>query len=607
MIMNNRNKISLERALFVLFFMLLALHLTAQKRSCGFDHIMMESQAKDNKRFLKKIDAYLNTQAHSKSASEVIYTIPVVVHVVHNNPSGNIGGLQNSNITDEQIYSQIEVLNNDFRRLNGDANNTLPEFIGIAADVGIEFCLASFDPEGNPTSGITRTYSPVEGFTMGDRAQLSSIIYWPSDQYLNIWVTTLTGNFIGWAQFPSDAGLDGLGANQGDATTDGVTMWHRYFGNQIGTASGSDPYTHGRSLTHEVGHWLGLYHLWGTGSGNGCNNTDHIDDTPPQEAPSSSCNETSILHSCGSLNMYQNYMDYSFDQCMNLFTQGQKERMRAALFVSPRRRALLDSRGCCGSKGTVLPPFTDRFEYEELDDLEWSATLQADTLEWDLTLNGKGSSQAATIDFSNFDHPSEFDLVSPVLTMEGFETSILEFDLAYQYEQQSDENGLLVQVEINCGGDWQSLAYITSNDLTFVSNAIGSTVNDENYQHYIFELPESITDFASIRIRFLGLSESNGIFYLDNVNVHEETADFEFQLYPNPNDGTLFVNVTYEERDDVEIALLDIFGRVLLQDKVEEVKSKRFFLDLSHLPSQVYFVRVTTGRGTLTERVVLYR
>lgn len=291
--------------------------------------------------FNRRIDQYLETQKNFRlQADETIYRIPIVVHVVHSTAANTIGGTNNVNISVEQINSQIQVLNEDYRRKQGtNGYNVNP----IGADARIEFYLATTDPNGQPSTGITRTYyaakSSFNPYSDADRLELSRVAYWPSDRYLNIWVTRLDA-VLGFTEFPAAADtLQGLQA-LGSEYIDGSIVDYRYFGKQTGTVQSSS-YNLGRTTTHEIGHWLGLLHPNGD---NTCGN-DYVADTPPTETlnQSSQCRElySTCVGGVRTRNLTEDYMDYSPDACMNLFTQGQVARMRAVLQLSPRRVRLI--------------------------------------------------------------------------------------------------------------------------------------------------------------------------------------------------------------------------------------------------------------------------
>ncbi len=260
--------------------------------------------------------------------------IPVVVHVLHN---GTAIGVE-ANISDAQILSQIRVLNEDFRRKNADAIRTPAEFLPVAADANIEFILAKQDPNGLPTTGIVRKQGPKTVYAPEDATLIGETSQWNPEEYLNIWVVPLVSPFLGYATFPT-SNLPGLNFTPSSAIRDGVTVDYLFFGTGPGTAAN----TNGRTTTHEVGHYLGLRHIWGDG---GCEVDDFVLDTPNQDNPNNSiCNDNPSRFSCGNNNMIQNYMDYTPDPCMNLFTKGQVERFDVVLANSPRRASLVNSRG----------------------------------------------------------------------------------------------------------------------------------------------------------------------------------------------------------------------------------------------------------------------
>lgn len=265
-----------------------------------------------------------------------VVTIPVVVHIVYN--------VAAENISDTRVYEQIDVLTKDFRRTNADVGETPAYFAGVAADAEIQFCLATVDPSGNPTTGITRTSTTKTSFSTADEMKFATYghVAWDRNKYLNLWVCDLGSGLLGYAQFPGGA-----------AATDGVVIDYAYFGV---TGAGA-PYNEGRTATHEVGHWLNLYHIWGD-DGTGCGGSDSVADTPNQADETYGCPGGTIRISCSNGpngDMYQNYMDYTDDGCMNLFTAGQKTRMQALFAPGGTRVSLTTSNGCGGAVSCGTP------------------------------------------------------------------------------------------------------------------------------------------------------------------------------------------------------------------------------------------------------------
>jgi len=309
----------------------------APQRSCSTMDVDARLKAEDpayaaNREAIEQFTQnYIATQANS--GERAVVTIPVVVHIVYN--------IATENISDAQVYNQLDVLNDDFRRLNSDVGETPAHFLGVAADCEINFCLATLDPSGNPTTGITRTSTTKTSFSTSDEMKFATYgkTIWDRNKYLNLWVCDLSGGLLGYAQFPG-----------GSASTDGVVCDYVYFG--VGGA-GSAPYDLGRTTTHEVGHWLNLYHIWGD-DGTGCGGSDLCADTPNQADETYGCPGGTIRISCTNGpngDMYQNYMDYTDDGCMNIFTASQKTRAQALFAVGGSRVALLTSNGCGGGGG----------------------------------------------------------------------------------------------------------------------------------------------------------------------------------------------------------------------------------------------------------------
>ncbi len=258
----------------------------------------------------------------------MVVTIPVVVHVVWNKAE--------ENISKEQILSQIEVLNKDFSASNSQINSVPLLFQPLIADVGFHFCLASKDPNGNASSGIVRTQTAnnlgIGGTSAIHHSSQGGSDAWNPDKYLNIWVAKFAGNIGGIASFPGE----------GPANEQGVEINYKQFGT-VGTAT-NPPYNLGRTCTHEIGHYFNLEHLWGPNANSCCNEDDGVADTPVScENYQNQC-PTGTTFSCTAPDMWMNFMNYTDDACMAMFTLGQKLRMYDAL--NNFRAGLLNSDGC---------------------------------------------------------------------------------------------------------------------------------------------------------------------------------------------------------------------------------------------------------------------
>jgi hypothetical protein len=308
--------------------------------------------------------------------NRAVVTIPVVVHVVYKTTA--------QNISDAQIQSQIAVLNKDYRKLNTDVNSTPNVWKPLAADVQLQFCLAARTPAGVATNGITRTLTTVTSFVDNpntpdideeDRVKNNTTggkAGWDPNKYLNIWVCRLDGSILGYSYFPSDI-----------VTTpelDGLVIDYRCFGTS-GTA-GTSPFPSfnlGRTVTHEIGHYFNLSHPWGDDDPNGppCQ-SDYVSDTPDCFDAATGCevfpyNVGTQCVTDANGQMFMNYMDYSDDNCLFLFTTGQAARMLASLNVE--RPTLITSNGCQAPIPVELIAF-DGKSVEKTNRLFWSTAAE---------------------------------------------------------------------------------------------------------------------------------------------------------------------------------------------------------------------------------------
>lgn len=316
--------------------LILSVNAIAQKNCITYNNYQKEIKADPG--FIKTQEAieeftrsFLGRSASQARLTSTVIKIPVVVHVLYHFPS--------QKISDDIINTQIKILNRDFRRRNADTSLTPVYFRNIAADCEIEFQLATSDPQRFSTNGIIKKYTPVTSWEGDDKMKFNSEMGddgWNPKNYLNIWVCSLN-RVAGYSSLPGC-----------DPKKDGIVIDFSAFG-----MTNTSGYGMGRTAVHEIGHWLNLKHIWGDSD---CGD-DNVEDTPKQETYSVEC-PTGIHVSCNNGpngDMYMNYMDMTDDQCMNLFTLGQKARMRSLFTPGGPRESLLYSTGLLAPLIVVQP------------------------------------------------------------------------------------------------------------------------------------------------------------------------------------------------------------------------------------------------------------
>ena len=503
-----------------------------------------------------------------------IITIPVVVHVVWNTNA--------ENISDAQIFSQIDILNEDFRRTNSDASNTPSVWQNIAADCEIDFCLATVSPNGLATTGITRTQTSQTSFSISsDNVKSSSsggIDPWPQDDYLNIWVCDLGGGLLGYATPPSTW----------SNPDDGVVIGYRYFGN---TGVVQAPYNKGRTATHEVGHWLNLDHIWGDSN---CGN-DNCNDTPVQQSSNYSCPNFPSTSSCsGNGNngdMFMNYMDYTNDACMNLFTNDQKSRMISA--INQYRPNLLNHNLCGGNttpvsydciNGSCLDPGTGNGVYSTYNACfsacecignntsliegfqnnsipnGWSVDNPDGSDTWEINSSyGYNSSSSIFIENSVYAANGQYDdLNSPVMNFSNATNISLSFDYAYSLwtnpnSSQTWSDTLIILISSDCGLTWEKVWEKAGANLV-TTNPIYNEFewypnNNNDWKSENINLNNYI-NLDGVIIKFRNVNQYENNLFIDNVNISSDATTYiaqqeyvnTIEIYPNPTDQFIHIN-----------------------------------------------------------------
>ena len=637
-----------KNLLLVIALSLLGTGLMAQEavRNCStmdvHERLLTEDQSFATR--MQNIEAFTQEYVanHAGSTRDIV-VIPVVVHVVYNNAT--------ENISDAQALSQIDVLNEDFRRTNSDAGSTLSDFVGVAADTEIEFCLASVDPDGNPTTGITRTSTSRSSFSADDKVKFDSQDgkdAWPRDEYLNIWVCDLGGGLLGYAQFPG-----------GPANTDGVVCDYLYFGT---TGVATPPFDLGRTATHEVGHWLNLRHIWGDGP---CGFDDFVGDTPASDNPNYSCPLSHV--SCSSLDMVQNYMDYTNDACMNLFTMGQKDRMQALFAPGGARVELLSSPACGGGGGGPTCDVPGGRTTTAITDvsasLNWSAVTGAvsynvrdrevGTPTWTT-----GSTAGTSINYTGLtagtDYEWQVETVCSGGATSGYSTSLIFTTTGggggggcTDFGEPNDVSGASAPT-INAGevysaliatsGDDYWYKFKTSNPATNIRVTLSSLPADYDVELYnkgtfvdVSEnagtSDEQIIWNTSTRgwrlVHVYGWAGANDpadcydllvevsatSFRTDGSElfVDEDLRNGIMGLYPNPaSDAVSMVYHSVLPKQDVQVSVMNVIGQTALTMNELTVEGDNLIqFDVSNLTPGIYVVDVFDGKSHYTERLVV--
>jgi hypothetical protein len=607
-----------------------------QQQDPGLDQIL-----ENNELILQN---YINSNPELLSGQTVV-VIPVVVHVIWNTSA--------QNIPDAMITSQIQVLNEDYRRMNADTTNTPNEFKPVAADTKFEFRLADRDPNGNPHSGVNRVFTNVTSWNYQTQdAQLKALSYWPSQNYLNIWTANLSGGILGYAQFPG-----------GNALTDGVViLWSAF-----GRPSPLPPYHLGRTTTHEVGHWLNLRHIWGDDNG-ACTGSDLCDDTPNQANYYFGC-PAYPQNSCGSSDMFMNYMDYTDDVCMNIFTNDQTTRKKAAytnfrpnLWVSFKETIDITSTGVdynftttsgqtyatlnFSSLGTATKATIEVFP--NLYPLNIPSGSKAVKRYWNITANGTGYTATLTvyyndsevIGFVNGDSNLKLwryngtnwvlqggtvNTTANTVTLAGV-TEFSQWALSDPtdnpipvelmfFSSMVDENSVtlswITATEVNNQGfevervlvnenntnEWKSIGFVQGKGTTTQSSYysfIDSKLMPGNYQY---------------RLKQMDIDGSFEYSNVINVVVEPPLTYSLSQNYPNPFNPVTTIQFQIPSKQLVSLKVYDALGVEVasLVDEEKEAGIQEVSFDASGLTSGVYYYMLKAGSYMQANKMILLK
>lgn len=501
--------------------------------------------------------------------------IPVVFHIVHNpaNPS--------ENIDDSLIFSQMDILNEDHTKTHPYTATTLPVFDSISKSTGIKFCLAMFDPAGNPTTGINRISSTsshlLTPFTNSVKSSATGgADPWPRNFYLNIWVCEMAfGAVLGYAQFPWDA-----------SATDGVVLHWNYVGEKIGAPTA--PNNLGRTMTHEGGHWLGMRHVWGDG---GCAVDDGIDDTPDSDAASSQdcmltrndCDEAGNLFWAGydPVDNVQNYMDYSADACMTMFSKKQINRMwhymiedRDSLFYStgcdtPKLNGYVVTRnitcsGSCDGEATAYVAMgTAPFTYLWNDPLAQTTQMA--------TALCKGNYQVRIIDADN-----------DTIFIQSFVQTHNNLGVTATATHSPCDTCVDGQITVNAAGGNPPYSYSFEGG-PFQSNNFYDSLVPGTYSIGVIDSCGTLVNVTVVVVNTIGIVESSA----QNV----------FNVYPNPVSNLVKINLNGQLSGvEKSIVILNRLGAVIYSFKASS-NVNYIEIPVENFTNGLYLIKIQTNTG----------
>lgn len=598
----------MKEILLLFFLFIIGIQLGYSQRTCGSIFNLNDIRSKNTTRYQRIIQMENHLKQYNerllKGKNEnipAVIRIPVVVHVLHNGESIGTG----QNISMIQIESQIEVLNEDFRRQNANASNTPSSFIPVAADPEFEFFLACIDPDGNPTNGIVRQHGQsnyivvldsngeIDEFATGIKLGSNGSPAWPTDKYLNIWVCDLA-NILGYAQFPDQF--------YAKPNTDGIVVTTTAFGR---TGNVSAPYHLGRTATHEIGHWLNLQHIWGDYDGCG-GQGDFVNDTPDQKNEYYGC-PSFPQTSCGSNDMFMNYMDYTDDGCMNIFTIGQRNRMRALFALGGERRSFIQNAMSLAISGPEVFCGIETYTINTSFPVSWSASPSGI-----VNLSSAGNSVTVSKISSG-----DFTLSAQILICD--ETLII-------LKEISTEAKILAIDVLNRGcyelgyEDWHISA--SPSFPTGTSNWQWKIDDPNNTGNIIIHTPNSKSTWVSVQggggISVTYTDPCGQTSRKDGITVYNSNCtSSSFTISPNPAIGMITIKTENEQFNSIladiniskhnaidKITIFNYYGKKVIEQQFRN-NSTSVQMDVSSLFPGMYFVQLGDGPYSEMEKLIV--
>ena len=637
----------MKQKLFSLSVVLLILsgQLFAQ-RQCA-SHEVYQKQLATNAEFAQKqrdieafTQSYINQGGSMQFANTMqrgasVYNIPVVVHVLYNTTA--------QNISDAQILSQIDILNKDFQLNNADTTKIPAAFKSKVADCKIQFCLAKRDPNGAATTGIVRKSTTKTSFGSDDGVKSNATggdNAWNSSQYLNLWVCNLGNSLLGYAQFPGGA-----------AATDGVVILYTAFGN-IGNVAA--PFNLGRTATHEVGHWLNLRHIWGDAN---CGD-DFVGDTPKQQTSNYGCpTYPHVTCSNGTAgDMFMNYMDYVDDQCMQMFSIGQKDRMYSVLQAGGARASLASSLGCTApTAATCAAPAnpTASSITSTGATISWTAatgatgyslqyklatatsftTITTTTTSFSLTglaasatynyqvatnCNGIVSAYTATSSFTTtaivancvdvLESNNTLATAKAITAGTAFTAQIASSTDKDYYSFSNTTAAKNIQINLtNLPADYDVVLYNPSGTQVGISQSSGTTSETINYNNgvvgnykvYVYGYSSAFSNTKCYTL----LAKTSGTTF--RTTAASETASPMVAIYPQPAANIATIQFNENWKGATTVTIINQIGGVISNQNINAESNGAAKINISALKNGMYFIRLNNGKNNITQKLMV--
>ncbi len=586
-----------------------------------------------------KIQAYITTHEQELTSAKTVVTIPVVIHIVYSTTA--------QNLADSRVTEQLNVLNTDYAGLN--IHSMFGFSPSLKANCEIQFCLAQRKADGTATTGIERRQTTVSSFSTNDAVKHYSsggLDAWDPTKYLNIWVCNLSGGVLGYAQFPTS----------GINSTYGVVIMY----NAFGVTGAAAPFNLGGTASHEVGHCLNLYHIWGD-DGTACTGTDNCGDTPNQAGYNSGMPAYPHVTCSNSPtgDMFMNFMDYTDDAGYSNFTPGQKVRMQALVVSGGALYSLINSNGCqppatggcnpaSGLNATAIATTTAtlnwvavtaalsyNLQYRIVGATSWTSAGNLTTTSKNLTglvaasnyefqvqtvcssgtasFSGSGTfstTSAGCIDvYESNESLTAAKLIavnSNIIAKIGTATDVDWFQFANTTSQKKIKITLT-----NLPADYDVILYKSNGNQVGISQAAGTTNESIVYNSgavgtYYVKIFGYNGVFNSASCYTLNAAIGATNFRGTDDNFEEASTTMDLSVYPNPATNQLNLDFNTSLSEKTMIRMMDVTGRVVRTDTYDSTKGmNQYSIDLSGLGNGIYFVELTSGSQRYSRKVTI--